>query len=175
MVDIYVLRPVAEEDLRNIGRNDIRLVCAKIALLETDIRAGHPLGGELAGFRKLVVGRNTYRIVYRIRDDQKSIDICEIWAVGHRRNAEVYTEARRRVRHAAAGRPELLSIVELMSTIEQLAADPSPIEVPAADPVPDWLFRQLVHTAGVPPQEVAAMTGEEAFARWNAWMSRPRR
>ncbi|MGH3680471.1 MAG: type II toxin-antitoxin system RelE family toxin [Natronosporangium sp.] len=174
MVDIYVLRPVAEEDLRNIGRNDIRLVFKKIALLETDIRAGHPLGGELAGFRKLVVGRNTYRIVYRIRDDQKSIDICEIWAVGHRRNAEVYTEASRRVRQAAADRPELLSLAELMATIDRVAGGDPPAGAPAADPVPDWLFRQLVHTAGVPPQEVAAMTGEQAFDRWNAWMSRPR-
>jgi mRNA interferase RelE/StbE len=174
MAEIYVVRAVAEADLRNIGHQDIRLVFKKIALLEADVRAGIPLGGELTGFRKLVVGRNTYRIVYRVREDAKTIDICEIWAVGHRRNAEVYTEATRRVRQAAKSRPNLLSLAELMATVERL--DPEflvQLKQPPPDPVPEWLFERLVHTAGVPPHEVAAMTGEEAFEKWNAWMSRP--
>lgn len=174
MVEIYVVRAVAEEDLRHIGRQDIPRVFKKLALLETDAHAGYPLGGELTGFRKLVVGRSTYRIVYRVRDDRKSVEVCEIWAVRHRRNAEAYAEATRRVRRAAATRPDLLSLAELMTTVDRLDADVGPAEPPPADPVPDWLFKQLVHTAGVPPQDVAAMTGEEAFAHWNAWMSRPR-
>lgn len=174
MVEIYVVRAVAEEDLRHVGRQDIRLIFKKIALLETDVHAGYPLGGELTGFRKLIVGRNTYRIVYRVAADGESVDICEIWAVGHRRHSEVYTEASRRVRRAANARPDLLSLAELMAAVQQLDADVDQSKEPPADPVPDWLFRQLVYTAGVPPQEVAAMTGEEAFARWNAWMSRPR-
>jgi mRNA interferase RelE/StbE len=174
MVEIHVLRVVAEEDLRHVVRQDIPRVLKKIALLETDVHAGHPLGGELTGFRKLVVGPNTYRIVYRVREDQKSVDICEIWAVRHRRDSEVYREASRRVRRAATARPELLSLAELMNALDRLDADVRPVGQPPADPVPDWLFTQLVHTAGVPPQEVAAMTGAEAFAAWNEWMSRPR-
>lgn len=174
MVEIYAVRAVAEDDLRHIGRLDIRLIFKKIALLETDVHAGQPLGGKLTGFRKLVVGRNTYRIIYRVSAGGQSVDICEIWAVGHRRDSEVYVEASRRVRRAAATRPELLSLAELMATIERLEHDVlqrSPQAQP--DPVPEWLFTQLVRTAGVAPQEVAAMTGEEAFAAWNAWMSRP--
>jgi len=174
MAEIHVLRVVAEEDLRHVGRQDIPGVLKKIALLETDVHAGHPLGGELTGFRKLVVGRNTYRIVYRVREDQKSVDICEIWAVRHRRDSEVYQEAGRRVRRAATTRPELLSLAELMATLDRVDAQVRPAGPPPADPVPDWLFTQLVRTAGVPPQEVAAMTGAEAFAAWNEWMLRPR-
>jgi mRNA interferase RelE/StbE len=174
MVEIHVLRIVAEEDLHRIGRQDIPRVLKKIALLEVDVHAGYPLGGEPTGFRKLVVGRNTYRIVYRIRDDQKSVDICEIWAVRHRRDSEVYREASRRVRRAASARPELLSLAELMATLDRFDAEVRSVDEPPADPVPDWLFTQLVQTAGVPPQEVAAMTGAEAFAAWNEWMSRPR-
>ncbi|MGH8775670.1 MAG: type II toxin-antitoxin system RelE family toxin [Jiangellaceae bacterium] len=175
MVEIYVVRAVAEDDLRHIGRPDIRLIFKKIALLETDVHAGQPLGGELTGFRKLVVGRTTYRIVYRIGAGGSSIEICEIWAVGHRRNSEVYVEASRRVRRAADSRPELLNLAELMATVELLEQDVR-LRAPQAqpDPVPGWLFTQLVRTAGVAPHEVAAMTGEEAFAAWNAWMSRPR-
>jgi mRNA interferase RelE/StbE len=159
MVEVHVLRVVAEEDLRQVGRQDIPRVLKKIALLETDVHAGYPLGGELTGFRRLV------------RGDQKSVDICEIWEVRHRRDSEVYQEASRRVRRAATARPELLSLAELMNALDQVDAEVRP---PPADPVPDWLFTQLVHTARVPPQEVAAMTGAEAFAAWNEWMSRPR-
>jgi mRNA interferase RelE/StbE len=176
MAEIYVVRAVVEEDLRRVGRQDIGLILKKIALLETDIYAGYPLGGELTGFRKLVVGRNTYRIVYRAREDGKSVEICEIWAVGHRRESEVYTEAARRVREAASTKPSLLSLAELMEAVDHL--DPEVrarlAHSPPPDPVPEWLFKQLLYTAGMAPQDVAAMTGEEAFETWNAWMSRPR-
>jgi len=76
------LRSVAEQDLRRIGRHDIPLIFKKLALLETDVRAGTPLAGESHGFRKLVVGRNTYRVAYRERDDGSAIEVCEIWAIG---------------------------------------------------------------------------------------------
>lgn len=173
-IAIHILKAVAEDDLRNVAKQDVRPIFKKIALLETDAYAGHPLGGELTGFRKLVVGRNTYRIVYRVRDDGKSVEICEIWAIGHRRNSEVYVEASRRVRRAAESHPELLSLADLMATVRELDADLMPAATPPPDPVPDWLFTRLVHTAGFPPQAVAAMTGEDAFEAWNAWMSQPR-
>jgi antitoxin (DNA-binding transcriptional repressor) of toxin-antitoxin stability system len=34
-------------------------ILKKVLLLVDDTQAGYPLGGELTGFRKLVVGRNT--------------------------------------------------------------------------------------------------------------------
>jgi antitoxin (DNA-binding transcriptional repressor) of toxin-antitoxin stability system len=34
-------------------------ILKKVLLLVDDAQAGYPLGGELTGFRKLVVGRNT--------------------------------------------------------------------------------------------------------------------
>lgn len=175
VAEIYLVRAVAEDDLRHISRQDIPLIFKKLSLLETNVHAGAPLGGELTGFRKLVVGRNTYRIVYRVRDDGKVIDVCEIWAVGHRRNEEVYVAATRRVEAAAGVRPDLLSLAELMASIVELDTSGvnRPVQ-PQTDPVPEWLYKKLVHTAGMPPHEVAAMTGEQAFASWNEWMSRPR-
>ncbi|GAA4686513.1 type II toxin-antitoxin system RelE family toxin [Phytohabitans rumicis] len=174
-VEIYFVRAVAEQDLRHIGRQDIRQIFKKLTLLETDVHAGMPLGGELTGFRKLVVGRNPYRIVYRVRDEGRAIEVCEIWAVGHRRNDEVYAAATRRVQAAAAARPDLVGLADLMASIVDLdrSASPAPT-LPSSDPVPEWLYKQLVHTAGLEPHEIAAMTGEEAFAAWNEWMSRPR-
>lgn len=45
----------------------------KLMLLETDVLAGMPLGGERTGFRKLVVGRHTYRIVYGVHESGKVV------------------------------------------------------------------------------------------------------
>src|SRR6266550_2934102 len=91
----------AIDDLRKIGPNAVPKVLKKILLLLDSPTAGYPLGGDLTGFRKLVVGHNTWRIVYRLVDE-KSVEICEIWAVGARADAEVYAEAAARVKSAAS-------------------------------------------------------------------------
>src|SRR5215469_7838409 len=90
----------AIDDLRKIGPDAVPKVLKKILLLLESPLAGYPLGSTLTGFHKLVVGRNTWRIVYRVVDD-KAIEICEIWAVGAGADAEVYAEAAVRVRGAA--------------------------------------------------------------------------
>src|SRR5580704_2915690 len=95
----------AIDDLRRIGPSAVPKVLKKILLLLDSPAAGYPLGGDLTGFRKLVVGRNTWRIVYRLIDD-KAVEICEIWAVGARADAEVYAEAIARVQSAAGRRIE---------------------------------------------------------------------
>ena len=94
----------AIDDLRRIGPSAVPKVLKKVLLLLDSPRAGYPLGGDLTGFRKLVVGRNTWRIVYRLVDD-KTIEICEIWAVGARADAEIYAEATARVQGAPASVP----------------------------------------------------------------------
>ncbi|MEU6793913.1 hypothetical protein ABZ907_19620 [Nonomuraea wenchangensis] len=43
--------------------------------------------------------RNTWRVVYRISED-KSVEICEVRAVGERADAEGYAEATARAREA---------------------------------------------------------------------------
>src|SRR5437867_12357710 len=93
----------AIDDLRRIGPEAVPEVLKKVLLLVEEPAAGYPLGGELTGFRKLVVGRNTWRVVYRITED-KTVEICEVWAVGARADAEVYAEATARVREAGSSR-----------------------------------------------------------------------
>src|SRR3954469_4227713 len=117
MSDVVFTDP-AIDDLRRIGPDAVPKVLKKILLLLENPEAGYPLGGELTGFRKLVVGRNTWRVVYRITDD-KSVEICEIWAVGERADGEVYAEATARVRAAGGDRPE---VVRLGQVIERLGA-----------------------------------------------------
>jgi mRNA interferase RelE/StbE len=145
----------------------------KIALVHLpEPLAGYPLGGELTGYRKLVVGRNTWRIVYRITDD-KTVEICEVWAVGARADAEVYTEAVTRVRDAVTRQPEFSPLTDVVERLGRLTGI-TVAKAPPREPVPGWLADRLIHTVGMPRAEVAALTLEQAVDRWAAFTARPR-
>lgn len=163
----------ALDDLRRIGPDVVPKVLRKVLVLLDDPEAGYPLGGELTGFRKLVVGRNTWRIVYRVADD-KSVEICEVWAVGARADAQVYAQVLERLANARDRRPE---VHRLADVVERLGRLTGAVAVPAqvtAEPVPDWLASRLVHTVGMPPEEVAALGLEEAVDRWAEFIATSR-
>ncbi|MFD6948707.1 hypothetical protein A6A08_15375 [Nocardiopsis sp. TSRI0078] len=163
----------ALDDLRRLGPDAVPKVLKKVLLLEENPEAGYPLGGELTGFRKLVVGRNTWRVVYRVTDE-KRVEICEVWAVGARADAQVYAEASRRARAASKDTPaaqKLAVVIEHLGKPAERVAHESP---PTREPVPDWLAERLVHTVGVPPEEVAALDLEQAVDLWADFRSRPR-
>lgn len=163
----------AIDDLRRIGPDAVPKVLKKVLILLDSPEAGYPLGGELTGFRKLVVSRNTWRIVYRVVDE-KQIEICEVWAVGARADAEVYAEAAARVRGASGQRPEISKLADVIERLGKLSGG---VTVPAArarEPVPDWLAARLIHTVGMAPQDVAALSLEEAVDRWGEYTSKPR-
>ncbi|HVC25398.1 MAG TPA: type II toxin-antitoxin system RelE/ParE family toxin [Acidimicrobiales bacterium] len=164
-----VFTPAAIDDLRRIGPSATPRVLKKLLVLESDPGAGHPLGDELTGFRKLVVGKNTWRFVYRVTGT--AIEICEVWAIGLRGDGEVYSEAAARV--AKSGIPELVSLAGVVERIGRLAG----IDVrskPPREPVPDWLADRLVETAGLSRHVVAAMDAGQALDAWTASCSRER-
>jgi mRNA interferase RelE/StbE len=169
--DIVFTAP-AVDDLRRIGPDAVPKILKKILLLLECPEAGYPLGGELSGFRKLVVGRNTWRVVYRITED-KSVEICEVWAVGERADAEVYAEATARVRAAGVGRPEILQLGQVIERLGRLAEHIRVEESPPRDPVPDWLADRLIYTAGMAREDVAALDLQEAVDLWAEYRSKP--
>jgi mRNA interferase RelE/StbE len=162
----------AIDDLRRIGPDSVPKVLKKVLILLDSPEAGYPLGGELTGFRKLVVGRNTWRIVYRVVDE-KQIEICEVWAVGARADAEVYAEATARVQAASGQRPEISKLSDVIERLGKLSGGVTAPATPTREPVPDWLAQRLVHTVGMTPQDVAALSLEEAVDRWANFTSKP--
>jgi mRNA interferase RelE/StbE len=163
----------AVDDLRRIGPDAVPKVLKKVLILLDSPSAGYPLGGELTGFRKLIVGRNTWRIVYRVVDE-KQIEICEVWAVGARADAEVYAEASARIQAAAGHRPEFLKLADVIERLGRLSGG---VKAPAAavrEPVPRWLAERLIQTVGMEPHDVAALSLEEAVDRWGEFMSEPK-
>lgn len=168
-----VFTDAAIDDLRRLGPSVAPRILKKILLLETDAHAGRPLARDLATYRKLVVGDNTWRVVYRV-DDSGEAEICEIWAAGARSDAEVYAEASARVEAAKTRQPELVGLAQVLERLRTLAGD-APIAAPTTAPnaVPDWLAERLVTTARMDRAVVAAMTEEAAVDAWTAYRMRP--
>ncbi|MFI6635450.1 type II toxin-antitoxin system RelE/ParE family toxin [Nonomuraea fuscirosea] len=175
MSDVVFTAP-AVDDLRRIGPDAVPKVLKTILLLLDNPEAGHPLGGELSSFRKLVVGRNTWRVVYRIAED-KSVEICEVWAVGERADAEVYAEvyaeATARVREAGSNRPEIIQLGQVIERLGTLADHMRVQKAPAREPVPDWLADRLIRTVGMAREDVAALDLQEAVDAWAEYRSKP--
>lgn len=166
-----VFTDAAIDDLRRLGPDVVPRVLKKVSILFQDSTAGAPLGGELTGFRKLVVGRNHWRIVYRVVD-QDVVEICEVWCVGARSDAEVYAEASSRV--AAGEKPAVARLAEVIDRLGRLAGGVTVEESAPSEPVPDWLARRLISTAGVPAEKVAALDLEQAVDLWTSFVSAPR-
>jgi mRNA interferase RelE/StbE len=90
----------AEEDLRDLDRSAQLIVLKAIRKLETDPdKRGQPLGsmvgGNLTGWRKLVVGKRTYRVVYRV---ESSGAVVVVFVIAKRADNEVYELAVARLR-----------------------------------------------------------------------------
>ena len=167
-----VFTDAAIDDLRRIGPDAVPKVLKKVLLLEENAEAGYPLGGDLTGYRKLVVGRNTWRIVYRITE-AKTVEICEVWAVGARADAEVYAEAVTRVAAAAESRPEFATLADVLERLGRVAASITVASQQRAEPVPDWLAERLIYTASMAREEVAALDLRAAVDAWTSFMSKP--
>jgi mRNA interferase RelE/StbE len=166
-----VFTDAAIDDLRRLGPEVVPKVLKKVLILVDDPEAGHPLGGPLTSFRKLVVGRNHWRVVYRLAKDG-TVEICEIWRVGARSDAQVYAEAASRV--ADDTRPSIRRLADVIDRLGRLAGHVVVEREPSIEPVPDWLAKRLVHSAGVPLEKVAALSLEQAVDLWTAFVSTPR-
>lgn len=91
----------AKQDVIVLDGSDRPLVEAALLKLTTDpLLRGHPLGGNLAGFRSLVVGKKKIRIVFKVISDQVVVFVI---AIGRRRNDEVYLKAATRTGDSPEG------------------------------------------------------------------------
>lgn len=172
MADVTFTDP-AVDDLRRLGPDVAPKVLRKVLILLKSPEAGYTLGGELTGYRKLVVGPSTWRIVYKVIDENR-IEICEIWAVGPRADDEVYLEAAARVKAAAGQRPETRKLADVIAGLGKLSGGVTVPATPVREPVPDWLRDRLIYTVGMAPHEVAALSLEEGVDLWGEYMSKPR-
>lgn len=98
----------AVEDLQTLFKADpqiVRRALKKMIQLKRDHNAGDPLLGGLIGYRKVTVGDRGWRIVWRVVQDEAGdfrVEVAEVWAVGYRKDSEVYEEIAQRVADAGS-------------------------------------------------------------------------
>ena len=168
----------AVADLEYLVRVDpqvVRWAIKKMLVLERDPLAGHPLLGDLVGWRKLTVVNRDWRVVWRVIVNDRGehvIEIAEVWAVGARADAEVYSEIAERIT-ALGNRPEALALSDVIARLGRAAGDLVAAVEPLNDPVPPWLAERLVKQAHLRSHDVAKLSGVEAIGIWEAFLSSP--
>lgn len=173
------LTAAAVEDLErlfNVDPNIVRRCLKKLIVIERDPHAGEPLLGGLVGFRKITVGDRDWRIVWKVTEDQVGrlvVDVAEVWAVGYRKDGEVYDEITARI-EAAGGSPATKALTNVLAMFEKqsrgLSVTPEPVET---ERTPQWLTDALVRVVGLRPAVVKSMSPDEADAAWTAYITAP--
>ena len=87
-----------------------------IRLEEAGKDAGLPLGRELAGWRKIVVGDRNWRIIFATDSEET---VATVWVIGDRNDGACYEEAQRRVQSLGKRRPEAVSLAAAMFQISE--------------------------------------------------------
>lgn len=169
----------ATEDLGNLFKMDpqiVRWALKKMIQLERDPHAGDPLLGGLIGYRKITVGDRDWRVVWRIVQDEGGdyrVEVAEVWAVGYRKDSEVYAEIKHRVDNAGES-PSTKALTEVLEMFAKQARGLIAAPEPAApDPVPKWLGDALKHVVGIPDDDVSALSLAEAEKAWNDHITGP--
>lgn len=167
----------AVDDLQTLFKADpqiVRWALKKMIQLERDPNAGDPLLGGLIGYRKFTVGDRDWRVVWRVEQDEVGdylIEVAEVWAVGYRKDSEVYAEISQRIAKAGSS-PKTKALSEVLKLFAKqardLAATPEP-EQP--EPVPKWLTEALLYVVRIPASRVERMSLDEAEKVWTDHIS----
>lgn len=162
----------AVDDLQNLFKADpqiVRWALKKMIQLERDPNAGDPLLGGLIGYRKIAVGDRDWRVVWRVEQDEVGdylIEVAEVWAVGYRKDSEVYAEIRQRIADADPN-PRTKALSEVLELFAKQARDLTATPEPdKPEPVPKWLTEALLYVVRMPASTVERMTLAEAEKAW---------
>lgn len=115
-------------------------------------------------------------MVWRVTEDEAGgyrVEVAEVWAVGYRKDKEVYAEIKHRA-DAAGASPMTKTLSEVLAIFTRqfrdLTATPEPEEPQA---VPKWLKDALTYVVGMPEDVVDALTLEQAEQVWNDHITGP--
>lgn len=171
------LTDAAVADLQGLFKADpqiVRWALKKMIQLERDPNAGDPLLGGLIGYRKITVGDRDWRIVWRIVEDEAGdfwVEVAEVWAVGYRKDGEVYAEIGQRVADAGPS-PRTRALTDVLELFTKQARDLTATPEPATlEPVPKWLTDALLYVVRLPAAEVEELSLEGAEKVWTDHIS----
>lgn len=167
----------AVDDLQRLFKADpqiVRWALKKMIQLERDPNAGDPLLGGLIGYRKITVGDRDWRVVWRVEQDEVGdylIEVAEVWAVGYRKDSEVYAEISQRIAQAGST-PKTKALSEVLEIFAKQARDLTATPEPdKPEPVPKWLTEALLYVVRIPASRVEQMSLDEAEKAWTNHIS----
>jgi mRNA interferase RelE/StbE len=159
-----------------VGRLNATVPFKKMIHLENDPNAGEPLLGGLIGYRKIAVGDRDWRVVWGVTEGQAGefvVEVAEVWAIGYRKDSEVYAEISRQAADAGPS-PATKALAEVLVLFTKQARGLSATsEPPEPELVPKWLTEVLVHVVGLRQDEVEQMDLAEAEQAWADYTSGP--
>lgn len=163
--------------LQKKNRPALAWAMKKFLVIESNPEAGESLGGVLSGFRKLTISNRDWRVVWRVTSDDSGatiIDIGEIWAVGARKDSEVYEGMRSRLDSLPSNEQTktLSEVVDLLETKRKRKKTPArPLDEPDPSPAEAWQIADLVNIAGYPEELARQLTKAEATKAWETFRS----
>jgi mRNA interferase RelE/StbE len=167
----------AVDDLQTLFKADpqiVRWALKTMIQLERDPNAGDPLLGGLIGYRKITVGDRDWRVVWRVEQDEVGdylIEVAEVWAVGYRKDSEVYAEISQRIAQAGSS-PKTKALSEVLKLFAKQARDLTATPEPEQpEPVPKWLTEALLYVVRIPASRVEQMSRDEAERVWTDHIS----
>jgi mRNA interferase RelE/StbE len=117
-VRVELTDEVMDDLVRYAESGNLPLFFKKLIYLEEGGKdTGQPLGGALAGWRKLTVGDRNWRIIYRMSADDT---VAIVFVVGDRADAECYAEAQRRIQALGRRRPATQSLAAAMLALSEM-------------------------------------------------------
>lgn len=160
----------AVDDIRKLHKKDpqiARLVVKKIIHIAKNPHAGNLLGGDLLNFRKITVGDNHWRIVWRVYESEKRIEYSVVWGVGARANQEIYKTIKKRIAELGDA-PETLQLRNALELMNPKSVQDRLNET-KSESIED-LQQKLVVVAGVPAELASLLDFEIAKAVWRAYL-----
>jgi mRNA interferase RelE/StbE len=108
----------AVEDLAAYLETDIfpHLLAKLVRLEEVGQAAGYPLGKDLTGWRKIIVGDRAWRIIFSTNAGET---VATVWVIGDRDDSACYETARQRVQALPKGQTQAASLVAVMYQLIQ--------------------------------------------------------
>lgn len=117
-VRVELIDEAVEDLIQYAETGDLPLFLKKLLRLEEAGKdAGLPLGGNLTGWRKIVVGDRNWRIIFTTDPDET---VATVWVIGDRNDAKCYEDALRRVRELGKVHPQAASLAAVMFQLGQM-------------------------------------------------------
>ena len=166
--------------LQKKNRPALEWAMKKFVVIERNPDAGEPLGGALVGYRKLTISNRDWRVVWRTTSEESGtiiIDVGEIWAVGARKESEVYKGMRDRL-GALPPDEQTKTLEHALNLLEakkrRKKSSPRQIEHSQPQDAEQWQVDDLVNVAGYPEDVVKQLSKDQATRAWESFRSNER-